>query len=179
MTSRSVYLKQLVYSDLMGLGTAACLSLVVGLGFNAFVSRHPVSLIYQRPYDRVLSAPDTLSASGEPGAVSIVTLQDVQTRLDRSDTLILDAQGRAFFDLGHLPGAISLSRDTFAQDFRTHEKALREPGVTLLVYCSDADCENGALVAQKLMERGFKRILLYPGGFQEWQDAGLPTEASE
>ncbi|RYZ28068.1 MAG: rhodanese-like domain-containing protein [Sphingobacteriales bacterium] len=110
--------------------------------------------------------------------INLVTLDEMDALLGRAEVIPLDARPRDFYDLGHLPRALNLSREQFGPDFAVLEPVLRKPGQTLLVYCSDASCEDSVLVARELQKRGMGPLLIYPGGFAEWESAGKSVEGS-
>jgi rhodanese-related sulfurtransferase len=135
--------------------------------------RHPpLGWKYQTAAERILKS----SAPQKHAPIEMVSLEETGALLARPDVITLDARPRVFYEIGHLPGARSLSREQFESDFSLIENALRVPGRTLLVYCSDASCEDSALVARALQERGLGPLLLFPGGLEEWEAAGRPVE---
>ena len=48
----------------------------------------------------------------------------------------------------------------------------------IITYCSGLSCDAGSNAAKILRKQGF-RVVDYPGGLQEWSEAGLPTEGNE
>jgi rhodanese-related sulfurtransferase len=117
----------------------------------------------------------TTSGTLPQAPINLVSLEEVEALLQREDVLVLDARPRIFYELGHLPGARSLSREQFEGDFASLESALNVPGKTLLIYCSEPSCEDSALVARALQKRGLGPLLIFPGGFAEWETAGKPV----
>lgn len=47
------------------------------------------------------------------------------------------------------------------------------------MYCSSATCTGSALATKLLEGRGYRNVLRYTAGKQDWIDAGLPIEANE
>lgn len=90
--------------------------------------------------------------------------------------LIIDARYRNDYDSSHIPGSVSLPRYSFGEEFQrlrpTLEKHFDGP---IIVYCTDNPCQDSLYVARALVHLGYKNVFHYPGGFEEWQDAGLPT----
>jgi rhodanese-related sulfurtransferase len=111
-------------------------------------------------------------------AINLVGLEEVEAMLLRADVIVLDARPRDFYEVGHLPGARCLSREELSKDFAVLESELRAADRELLVYCSDAGCEDSAVVARALHARGFTRLCLFPGGYAEWEAAGRRVEVS-
>jgi rhodanese-related sulfurtransferase len=162
----------IVSRDLAGFALVAALALGVGLAINA-VSSTPVPLVYKPPAEKLAEARNR----GET-RLELVTIDKAQSMIGQPDVIILDARPRDFWELGHIPGARSLSREEFDKDYPALEAELKQPGKTLMVYCSDSGCEDSKIVAKRLEELGYPHVALFFGGFDEWENAGLPTEAS-
>jgi rhodanese-related sulfurtransferase len=45
-----------------------------------------------------------------------------------------------------------------------------------VTYCSSFECEASTIAAQKLDKYGFKNVLEFKGGLEDWKKAGYPTE---
>lgn len=154
-------------------GAWFCVSMVgaltVGLAGDQLFRKPSLGWSYQSPALRSLTS-HTL--------INLVSVEEVEALLVRADVIVLDARPPAFFEMGHLAGARNLSREQFDKDFASLETILRAPGQTLLIYCSDVSCEDGALIARTLQQRGFTSLLLFPGGIAEWEGAGKPLEAA-
>jgi len=152
------------------------LALGAGAAGDQLFRDAPLGMHYRTAAERVLAAP--VAGLQPPAAINVVATEDVDALLSRPDVIILDGRPRIFFEIGHLPGARSLSREQFEADFASLESILRVPGRTLLIYCSDADCEDGALVAKALQERGFGSLLIYADGYAAWEDSGRRVEVA-
>ena len=46
----------------------------------------------------------------------------------------------------------------------------------VVVYCANPKCESSVEVAQRLVEMGYRNVRHYPGGKDDWREAGLPLE---
>lgn len=159
--------------DILGFSLFAIVALGAGLGVNA-LSPKPLALVYQPPAEKLAAAMGSGTTS-----IGIVAIDKVREMTARADVIVLDARPRDFYDLGHIPGARSLSKENFDDDYKSLEHELKSPGKTLVVYCSDSGCEDSEFVAKKLEEMGFERVVLYIGGYQEWEEAGFPTEGEQ
>jgi rhodanese-related sulfurtransferase len=47
---------------------------------------------------------------------------------------------------------------------------------TFVTYCSNFECEASTIAAQKLDKYGFKNVLEFKGGLEDWKKARYPTE---
>ncbi len=74
----------------------------------------------------------------------------------------------------HLPGAINLPAS--AVDPEIVARRIPHKGTEIVVYCSDPDCDDSLVTAQRLEVMGYTNVRRFPGGKNEWRDAGLPLE---
>lgn len=79
----------------------------------------------------------------------------------------------SYFQSGHLPGAINLPLDGFAENAR---RLLPDSGADIVVYCASQTCNNSDLAARKLVELGYRKVRVFRGGKAAWQAAGAPLE---
>jgi rhodanese-related sulfurtransferase len=90
---------------------------------------------------------------------------------DARGALFVDARDQAEYDKGHIPGAIRLTNPE-AQNEPERVKALPVNGRPIIVYCEGGACEASLDLARFLIESGFKKVLVYMGGYPEWEAAG-------
>jgi rhodanese-related sulfurtransferase len=95
-------------------------------------------------------------------------------QIERGDDLVLvDALSPISFAASRLPGAINIPPGT------VDERAPRRiPDQTseIVVYCTSPVCDASVEVGQRLLELGYRNVRHYPGGKNEWKEAGLPLE---
>ena len=46
----------------------------------------------------------------------------------------------------------------------------------IVAYCSNPDCDDSVVTAQRLQELGYTKVHHYPRGKDDWRDFGLPLE---
>lgn len=152
-------------------------SLGLGLAMNRF-SSHPLPMVYQSPEQRfdaeltsVINSPPLQVGPGQT-----IELAEFRAAVAGKSALILDARSSVFFQQGHVPGALNLSRDNFAMDYRRLSPVLK--GMTdkpVIVYCSGGYCHDSRMVGGALMTLGFENIRVFTGGWDEWSAANLPV----
>ena len=49
----------------------------------------------------------------------------------------------------------------------------------IIAYCGGGSCEISLTVADALIAAGYRRVLIYVGGFPEWEQAGYPVARGE
>lgn len=169
MTGASTLKRQFV-ADASWLVIVALAALAVGVAIDQGFRRPALGLHYESAARRVTAE--------LPQSIEQLGVEEVADIINRSTAIVLDARPRVFYEMGHLPGARSLSREEFDKDFAMLEAGLRADGRPLLVYCADVDCEDGAIVARALRTKGMRSVALFPGGFAEWEASGKTVEAS-
>ncbi len=166
-----------ILRDLGGVALLAIASLVVGLVMNR-LSAAPLPIVYQTPEQRFDAELTTLVAA-PPFKISpaaTVRLEEFRSAVASKGVLILDARPSAFFENRHVPGALNLARDDFAQDYRRLAGVLQPAhDKPIIVYCSGGDCHDSRLVANALLSLGFSNVSVFTGGWEAWSAAGLPT----
>lgn len=159
----------------------ALLSVGIGLLLNLQRAK-PLALPHLSKLDRLNLAIANLNLgeSHEAGATSSareITLDEFREMSRSSSALIVDTRPDAFYALGHVPGAISLSRETFAAGYIRHQTRLeRQKELPVLLYCSGGLCEESHLIASGLQRLGFRDLYVFIGGWREWQEARLAEE---
>jgi rhodanese-related sulfurtransferase len=95
-------------------------------------------------------------------------------RIERRDPFVLvDALPPLAYAGAHLPGAVNIPPER-VDDLA----AVRIPDLAteVVVYCANPSCESSVEVAERLVALGYRNVLHYPGGKQDWRDAGLALE---
>ena len=170
----------LAWQILRHLGSVALLalaSLAAGLVINRFSSR-PLPIVYQTAQQRFDAELTTLIVSPpfKIAPAATVGLEEFRSAVVSRSTLILDARPSAFFEQGHVPGALNLARDDFAHDYRRLDSLLRgAQNKPIIVYCGGGDCHDSRLVANALVTLGYGDVSVFTGGWQEWSAANLPV----
>jgi rhodanese-related sulfurtransferase len=165
--------------DLITVFCVAMASLAAGLVFNRFRSS-PLPIIYQPPEQRFDTELTTLILSPpfKIASATTVGLQEFRSAVAAGSTIILDARPSAFFELGHVPGALNLARDDFAHDYRRLRNVLKgAQDKPIFVYCGGGECHDSRLVANALLALGYGDVTVFTGGWDAWSAAHLPTSA--
>ena len=103
-----------------------------------------------------------------------LTRTDLQALLAAGHPLTLvDALPQSYYDQEHLPGAINLVESDVNALAAT---LLPDRDRTVVTYCANEACQNSKAVARRLEALGYTDVRTYPGGLQDWVEAGLPTE---
>lgn len=112
---------------------------------------------------------------GKPLQMQLPMVQQFQSA---GGALILDVREPEEYRAGHIAGAYSLPYDEAITDPERLER-LDPGGRPIIVYCGGGTCELSMNMAFALLEAGKRRVLVYMGGFPEWQATGNPVETGE
>jgi rhodanese-related sulfurtransferase len=166
-----------ILRDLVGVALLAFVALAAGLAMNRFSSR-PLPLVYQTTEQRFDAELTSLVAAPpfKIAPAATVGLEEFLAAVNTKSALILDARPSVFFEQGHVPGALNLSRESFARDYQ-HLASVLKPATDkpVIVYCSGGDCHDSRLVANALLSLGFSNVSIFTGGWIAWSEAKLPV----
>jgi rhodanese-related sulfurtransferase/DNA-binding transcriptional ArsR family regulator len=104
-------------------------------------------------------------------ALEPVSREELVTRSERGEVVILDVRPAQEFAAGHIPGALSVPVDEL-------EAALVHlpPGREIVAYCRGPYCVLAPQAVERLRAHGY-RVRRLADGFPEWRLAGLPVAA--
>ncbi|MAS97179.1 MAG: hypothetical protein CMO55_28650 [Verrucomicrobiales bacterium] len=160
--------------DSIGSATLCMLSCGIGLAAN-LLREDPLELAYVAPggsFGLVKELGDWRDG------VHRIEVGITKELVEKRGALILDARPDLFYEFGHIPGALNLSRKNFEAELPAVEEKLgraKELGVPVVVYCAHKHCEDASIVASRILEKGERVILIYEGGYDEWEGLGLRT----
>jgi len=181
-----------VIEDFIHFWILATVALCLGILANQFRDKS-LPLIYQTKEQRMDNVATQLAVvslgtlnirASSPVVESVLpetlSLEEFQAVVNQKRMMVLDARPEIFHRLGHVPGALALPQDDFETYYRKLQPQLQKDKVqALVVYCSNASCEDSGLVAKTLRKLGYTHVSIFPGGWSEWTQAGLPQEQSQ
>ena len=92
---------------------------------------------------------------------------------EKAAVTLVEALPEKYYAEAHLPGAVNINHDQVAS---LAPGLLQDKNAMIVVYCSNASCQNSAMAAQKLLGMGYSKVYKYAEGKQDWMEAGLPLE---
>ena len=102
--------------------------------------------------------------------ITVAALGDL---LERGESpVIVDVRSKTGRFDGRIPGAIVFNDDAWPSDLQA-----ASDDALVVVYCACPNEASAALVARKLMARGFKRVRPLEGGIDAWRAAGREVVA--
>jgi rhodanese-related sulfurtransferase len=116
---------------------------------------------------------EIVRAPAADGDVLLIDVTEVQQRLAaKAPLLLIDARGRADYELEHIPGAVSVPLPKIAA-------AGRLPGVPrdyeIAVYCSAETCPLSREAVRALASFGYTNVKDMRAGLVGWKQAGFAT----
>lgn len=165
-----------IVRDLVGICVLIAVACGSGLLLN-FLRGNPLPLIYASPQERLdaqlrnlIEAPPFRAT-----AADTIDLGEFRSLVEHHHALVLDAREAPYYQRGHVPGALNLSRENFTRDYERLrpilEAARNKP---IVVYCSGGDCHDSKMVTGALLSLGFSDARYFPGGWAAWTAAKLP-----
>lgn len=109
------------------------------------------------------------------GTITQVDLGTLFALQGDGQALVVDVRPAFFYNLDHIPGAISMplrSFDTLFPAKQPEFDAALEAGKVIVLYCTDEDCPDGEATAREMAARGYSTSV-YKGGWKEWKASGL------
>ena len=127
------------------------LSIIIGVFFTLPFNQNTVTLTYAKD--------------------SEVDISQVESAIEDSAIVIIDARPEFQYEFGHIPGAINIPYNSRTIPEIIDNESLRKK--PLIVYCSSALCGAAGKLAQEMRRLGCEDVKVYAGGWQEWQETRI------
>jgi rhodanese-related sulfurtransferase len=106
--------------------------------------------------------------------VAHISRESLWQKIERGDEFVLvDALAPISFAAAHLPGAINLPPGAVGERAK---RRIPDLETEIVVYCSSYTCDSSLVVANRLIDLGYRNVRHYAGGKLDWIDADLPLE---
>jgi rhodanese-related sulfurtransferase len=113
-------------------------------------------------------------ANGQAVAgIPLLGLREAEALWQDRSTLFVDVRSAADYEFGHIAGAISLPEEEAEQRIGELKPRLERAGA-IVVYCKSVDCGKSLWSALRLRDAGLTQTRIYPHGWNEWYNNGLP-----
>jgi len=114
-------------------------------------------------------------------AYQVVTFDQVVAIFNDPNTAVggnvfVDARNDREYEAGHIPGAIQADHYRL-EDYIDMLLDHAESAEKIIVYCNGGNCEDSIFLCSDMLdfEIPCDKLYLYPGGWQEWTDKGMPV----
>ena len=135
------------------------ISVLCGLIYNS-ISDNSISLIYK---------PLNLESG------SYLTIEQTYTLLTEGRSLFIDSRYRDEYEQGHIKNAVNLPGRTAREELMKFLKSVPKDQ-QIVTYCSSPACNSSRRLAGFLTYLGYKKVLIYLEGFDEWKAKKYPIE---
>lgn len=98
----------------------------------------------------------------------------VQSAFKNNSALIIDARPYAMTLKESIPGALYMNDEDMPKLMGRFPVDKNTPIIT---FCAGYECHKSHVVANKLLELGYKKVSVYAGGLPSWKEAKLQTTA--
>jgi rhodanese-related sulfurtransferase len=106
--------------------------------------------------------------------VGTINREQLHEKIERGDDFVLvDALAPMSFAHSHLPGAVNLPPEWVDE---RGPRRIPTLDTEIVVYCSSETCDSSLIVAERLLELGYRNVRHYAGGKKDWRKAGLRLE---
>jgi rhodanese-related sulfurtransferase len=82
--------------------------------------------------------------------------------------VVIDARGNQWTEPNKIPGAHMASSEDSEADF---EAIIPNKESLVVVYCYSITCPKGPRLTARLLQLGYKNIIVYHEGLKEWRDS--------
>lgn len=105
------------------------------------------------------------------GSYNEVSLAGAKKLFDSGKAVFIDARPERKFKKSTIAGAVVVP-DTKIEEFKGNLPADKE--AVAVPFCGGYKCEKSHIVADYMLENGYKKVLVFAGGAPEWKAAGYP-----
>lgn len=96
-------------------------------------------------------------------------------QLYNQGVIFIDSRSKEEYADGHIKGAINIP----FYESEKYEDVLNkiDKNEIIITYCSGKDCDTSILHGDELFEKGYKRVYIFHGGWDDWLEAGYPVDS--
>jgi len=137
------------------------------VGFCAFMGQDKMSL-------NLVFAQTSAQVSDQTSPkYQVIGLADAIQFYYKTNVIFVDVRESNYFSNGHITGAIN----TISSQTRSNSSLLNllKRFSYCVVYCSDSNCGAAAQSGLLLSQMGITNVMVYSGGWQEWEACHLPA----
>jgi rhodanese-related sulfurtransferase len=119
---------------------------------------------------------ELINAQDDPGVVVFEDFLELERLLNDPAVTVVDARDERLYNIGHLPGAVSLPAELASLRAAPFLSGLPDQKSLILIYCSDAHCPLAERLALAFRELGRDNLKLFRPGFDAWLESGRAIE---
>ena len=146
------------------------ISSVLGMFRFAFLKDDNFTLIKK---ERSIEKIESFIVPEDMSSPMMVDLAFAKYHFDANTALFIDARDMEDFQNGHIKNAINIPYDNYEE----YEEIIDELDDTAIyiIYCNGTECSLSIDLGDYLFsDKLFEKILIFEGGWPEWESAGYP-----
>jgi rhodanese-related sulfurtransferase len=126
------------------------------------------------------TASSSAASTAEELSSGVISKDRLRTLLDSGKSgeggalVLIDARLPEEYEAGHIAGAINVPYGGLA-DYYDRLAETVPLGALIVCYCQSVTCDDSENLARELSFMGYRNVLLYKGGWDEWSGAGYPS----
>ena len=113
---------------------------------------------------------EEVSAAAKDGIEFVDSRYILERQSTNAELMLVDVRSNDDFEVGHIPGAISMPRGTAEFEFA---KNVRDANAEIILYCRTGS--RASLVKKALSAQGYTNVSAH-SGFETWIEGGHPVE---
>jgi rhodanese-related sulfurtransferase len=106
--------------------------------------------------------------------LKFITLAEAKDIYDKKKAVFVDAREHDYYLHGHIQNALNVPFQQIANREIQIPDTLKK-NEHFVIYCGSETCPMSPKLAEYLLSQGFKHILVFSGGWDEWSKAGYPS----
>jgi rhodanese-related sulfurtransferase len=115
--------------------------------------------------------------TGEELADGVVSRERLSELLKGGGIVVIDARAAEEYESGHIPGAINAPYEGLSEHYNELTRNLPLDAM-VVCYCRSVTCDDSENLARELKFMGYRYVVTYRGGWDDWSQAGYPAESS-
>lgn len=146
---------------------------ILGFAYNA-LSPNGIPLL--RTARHIEQAADSSiqqsSTAAQPLAIDVSQAADI---FREGKAIFIDARHKDEFIQGHIPNAICIPFKELEKNPQLIANISKD--ALIVSYCGGIECELSKDLGFKMAEMGYSKVRIFFGGFREWTQNNMPSEA--
>lgn len=118
---------------------------------------------------------DFLLSDFTPDQPLLIDLEQAKWLYEKG-AVFIDARDSLDYERGHITNAINLPYYQF--ELFEYQLYFIDKNQIIVTYCDGSDCNLSIMLGDKLFNAGYKKVFVFYGGWEQWQNAGLPVNIS-
>lgn len=111
------------------------------------------------------------------GNTKSIAAKEIRQKIQNNEDIVLiNALSRESFCTKHIPGSINIPAAKIRDNA---ELFLPDKNQGIVVYCKNSQCQKSDYAVETLISMGYKNVIHYPGGLEDWQKEGFALVKSE